>query len=168
MSYIFSVVSNSATAGRWGALQLPSDIAAGTRSSHQPHLILKLLHRLLPAGNLCKRAGKRLAEQGLGQSLRPMRQHLRSEGALLPEKDHPVIGRTDGESSCVSGTPLREEITGNSPPGTSKDSFQARPFYKRAAQRRRGDLLICSPEWRSRKRRRCPRCGRGWFPCAGG
>ena len=50
----------------------------------------------------------------------------------------------------------QEEITGNSPPGTSKDSFQARPFYKRDAQRRRGDLLICSPEWRSRKRHRCP------------
>ena len=36
---------------------------------------------------------KLLAEQRLGQCLHPMRQHLRSEGALLPEKDHPVIGR---------------------------------------------------------------------------
>ena len=70
-----------------------------------PHLVLKALHRLLSAGNLRKCTGKLLAEQWPGQCLHPMCQHLRSEGVLLPEKDHPVIGRyRRGNQLCQRDT----------------------------------------------------------------
>ena len=61
--------------------------------------------RLLSAGNLRKCTGKLLAEQWPGQCLHPMCQHLRSEGVLLPEKDHPVIGRyRRGNQLCQRDT----------------------------------------------------------------